>query len=165
MPSAGLQFQIIDVKDPYGCNTDPTTGLTGATAGIVSIYRRPLPSANLGFLNTIMWDGREPDLFSQALDATLGHAQAKLPPTTAQQQQVVTFEGCTAPILPICAQISLVGSGVFSAQIFDNKALFLGDGAGGGPVALAQEVKNFFIGVNDPLGNNPTGAPFDAGGI
>jgi hypothetical protein len=26
MPSQGLRFQILDVKDPYGCNTDPTTG-------------------------------------------------------------------------------------------------------------------------------------------
>src|SRR5437762_8006232 len=40
MPSQGLQFQILDVKDPYGCNTDPTTGLTGSTTGIVSVYRR-----------------------------------------------------------------------------------------------------------------------------
>ncbi len=160
MPTQEAQFQIIDVKDPYGCNTDPTTGLTGPTAGIVSVYRRPLPAANLGFLNTIMWDGREPDLFSQAVDATLGHAQAKLPPTTAQQQQVVTFEGCTRANTPdLCVEIPR-GAGVFSAQIFDDKALFLGDRAGGGPVALAREAKNFFIGVNDPLGNNPKGAPF-----
>jgi hypothetical protein len=160
MPSQGLQFQILDVKDPYGCNTDPTTGLTGSTTGIVSVYRRPLPSANLGFLSTIMWDGREPDLFSQARDATLGHAQATVAPTAVQQQQVVTFEGCTNANNPdTCAQTP-VGSGVFTAQIFDDKALFLNAGAKGGPVALARELKEFFIGINDPLGGNPTGAPF-----
>ena len=91
MPSAGLEFQITDVNDPYGCNTNATTGLTGSTAGTVSIYRRPLPSANLGFLSTIMWDGREPSLFSQAVDATLTHAQAAATPTPLQQQQIVTF--------------------------------------------------------------------------
>ena len=63
MPSAGLEFQFTDVNDPYGCNTNPTTGLTGSTTGTVSVYRRPLPAANLGFLTTIMWDGREPEPF------------------------------------------------------------------------------------------------------
>jgi len=43
------------------------------------MYRRPLPSANLGFLSTIMWDGREPDFFKQSANATLGHAQANAP--------------------------------------------------------------------------------------
>ena len=26
--------------------------------------------------------------------------------------------------------------------------------------ALSQQLATFFIGINDPLGNNPTGAPF-----
>jgi cytochrome c peroxidase len=33
-----------------------------------------------------MWDGREPSLFSQAVDATLTHAQASATPTPTQQQ-------------------------------------------------------------------------------
>ena len=49
------EYRIVSVTDPYGCNTNPTTGLTSfgpanPTAGIVSVYRRPLPSTNLGFL-------------------------------------------------------------------------------------------------------------------
>ena len=56
--------------------------LTSPSSGIVSTYRRPLPSTNLGFINAIMWDGREPSLESQAADATTGHAQATTPPTT-----------------------------------------------------------------------------------
>jgi cytochrome c peroxidase len=161
IPAAGLQFQITNVNDPYGCNTNPTTGLTGATAGTVSIYRRPLPSANLGFLSTIMWDGREPSLFSQAVDATLLHAQATAPPTPLQQQRIVTFEGCTQADTPaLCANIP-AGTGVFTAQIFDNAARYLFDGgASGGPVTLSNQPPNFFIGINDPLGQNPTGAPF-----
>jgi cytochrome c peroxidase len=161
MPFDGLQFQVIDVKDPYDCNTNPVTGLTGSTAGTVSVYRRPLPAANLGFLNTIMWDGREPSLFSQAVDATLGHAQASLTPTALQQQQIVSFEGCTQADTPALCANTPAGSGIFTAQIFDQKGLSLsGDGANGGPIALSQQLSKFFIGVNDPLGQNPTGAPF-----
>ena len=105
MPPDGLEFQITDVNDPHGCNTNPTTGLTGATTGTVSVYRRPLPAANLGFLSAIMWDGREPNLFSQAMDATLGHAQGAAAPSPQQQQQIVTFEGCTQANSPVpCAK-------------------------------------------------------------
>lgn len=141
---AGVQFAVTRVDDPYNCNTNPVTGLTSTTTGIVSTYRRPLPATNLGFLSTIMWDGREPNLTSQATDATLGHAQAKTPPNAAQLAEAVAFE-----------------SGIFTAQAVDNQAGNLADGgATGGPIALSLQLPNFFIGVNDPLGNNPTGAPF-----
>jgi cytochrome c peroxidase len=161
VPSDGLQFQITDVQDPYGCNTNPTTGLTSSTTGTVSVYRRPLPTANLGFLSAIMWDGREPSLFSQAVDATLGHAQGLAAPTAEQQQQMVTFEGCTGANTPALCANTPAGAGVFTAQIFDDTGGFLfSNGAKGGPISLSQQVAKFFIGVNDPLGQNPTGAPF-----
>jgi cytochrome c peroxidase len=141
---AGANFQVISVNDPYNCTTNPATGLTSPTSGIVSMYRRPLPSTNLGFLSTIMWDGREPSLASQAKDATLGHAQADTAPSDAQQAQMVAFE-----------------SGIFTAQEIDRKAGRLhDDGATGGAVALSLQLSNFFIGVNDPLGNNPQNVPF-----
>ena len=141
---AGAQFQVVSVNDPYDCTTNPGTGLTSPTSGIVSMYRRPLPSTNLGFLSTIMWDGREPSLASQANDATLGHAQAKAAPTDVQQAQIVAFE-----------------SGIFTAQEIDRKAGGLhDDGATGGAVALSLQLSNFFIGVNDPLGQNPHNVPF-----
>ena len=142
-PPATLQFEVTSVNDPYGCTTNAATGLTSPTTGIVSIYRRPLPSTNLGFLSTIMWDGRELSLTSQATDATLGHAQAAAAPTAAQLAEIVAFE-----------------SGIYTAQDIDQKAGRLhDDGAMGGPVALS--LQGFFIGVNDPLGQNPTGAAFD----
>jgi cytochrome c peroxidase len=143
------EYRIVSVADPYGCNTNPVTGLTnfgpsGPTTGIVSIYRRPLPSTNLGFLTTIMWDGREPTLAQQSIDATLIHAQANAAPTTAQQQQIVNFE-----------------SGIFTTQVFDNKAKDLtAAGAKGGPIALGNLLPGFFVGINDPLGGNPKGLPF-----
>ena len=132
-----LQFEVTKVDDPYDCTSNKAIGLTSKTAGIVSVYRRPLPSTNLGFLSTIMWDGREPDLESQAIDATLTHAQGNptSPPTVEQQEQIVDFE-----------------TGIFTAQIFDNEAQDLhARHVTGGPVALSLELPNFFIGKNDPI--------------
>ena len=165
VPSSA-QFQIVEVSDPYGCDNNPVTGLTGSS-GILSFYRRPLPSTNLGFLSTIMWDGREPNLFQQSIDATLTHAQGNQPgPSSDQQKQIVGFEGCTTALSTTanppdpCANMPK-GTGIFTAQIHDNAAGELtAAGANGGPTALATSVTKFFIGSNDPLGLNPTGAPF-----
>jgi cytochrome c peroxidase len=146
---AGAEYQIVSVVDPYGCNTNPVTGLTnlgtsGPTTGTVSVYRRPLPSTNLGFLTTIMWDGREPSLTQQSIDATSIHAQGNVVPTADQQQQIVAFE-----------------SGIFTAQAFDNSARDLtASGAKGGPGTLSDLLAGFFVGINDPLGGNPSGAAF-----
>jgi len=113
-----------------------------------------------------MWDGREPDLFHQAVDATLGHAEANPPgPSPNQQQQIVTFEGCTTAnnsgASGACASIP-TSAGIFTAQLHDNAAGELtAAGANGGPAALATSVTKFFIGINDPLGLNPRGAAFN----
>lgn len=133
LPSAAdLQFEVTSVDDPYNCTSSPATGLTSKTTGIVSVYRRPLPAANLGFLSSIMWDGREPTLESQAVNATLIHAQAKSAPNATRQAQMVAFE-----------------KGVFSTQIFDSQAhLLTAANATGGPVALS--LQQFFVGINDP---------------
>ncbi len=144
---AGVQFKVTNVDDPYGCNNSAVTGLTNPTNPTFSVYRRPLPATNLGFLNfgpltAFMWDGREPSLANQAKDATLGHAQANVPPSDAQIAEIVAFE-----------------SGLFTAQEIDAKAGSLHDaGATGGAVALSLQLSKFFPGVNDPIVNNP---PFD----
>ena len=90
---AGAEFQIMQISDPYNC---PQT-----TATQPAMYRRPLPSAGVIFLSTVMWDGRETaagqamieNLKTQAKDATLGHAQAASAPTTEQVQDIVDFAG------------------------------------------------------------------------
>ena len=139
---AGAEFVIDSVDDPYDC---------GAPLSAASMYRRPLPSTNLRFLSAVMWDGRESspattilqDLAKQADDATQGHAQASLHLTPQEAQAIVAFE-----------------TGLFTAQARDDRAGSLrADGATGGPVALSQQP--FFIGINDPVGLNPTGALFD----
>lgn len=148
-------FTITAVHDPYNCAlvVDPVNGLTA------SMYRRPLPATNLGFLSAVMFDGRETvvplnnsathaanlraDLSHQAIDATLGHAQAAAAPTSAQVQAIVDFE-----LALFTAQRSDQSAGMLQAQ-----------GANGGPLELASQP--FFPGINDPLGGNPTGAAFD----
>jgi cytochrome c peroxidase len=143
-----LQYSIVAINDPYNCSANPATGLTSygpnaTTAGFLSVYRRPLPATNLGFLSTILFDGREKTLQQQAIDANRIHAQATTPATATQVAQMVAFE-----------------EGLYSAQTF---SLFAGDltsqGSNGGPIALSQQP--FFIGINDSGGNNPTGAPFN----
>ena len=138
----GADFVIDSVTDPYGC-TPPTNDL--------SAYRRPLPATNLRFLSAVMWDGRESspsttildDLAHQANDATRGHAQAFTDLTTTQQQQIVAFE-----------------TALFTAQSYDDAAGALDtQGATGGPEALSSQT--FFLGINDPVGLNPTHALFD----
>jgi cytochrome c peroxidase len=137
---ANAEFDLTLTEDPYHF----------ASATELSLFRRPLPSTNLKFLATVMWDGRESvpgntvamNLATQSNDATLGHAQGAVPLTDAQRQAIVGFE-----------------TALFTAQITDNRA---GDlrvaGALGGPVNLSNQV--FHIGINDVLGADPAGTPF-----
>jgi hypothetical protein len=140
---SGADFVVDAVDDPYSC---------GAPRTSVSVYRRPLPATNLRFLSAVMWDGRESsptttilqDLAQQADDATMGHAQAARHLTEQEKQGIVTFE-----------------TALFSAQAVSDEAGSLrAGGARGGPVALSAEP--FFVGINDPVGLNPAGAPFDS---
>ena len=149
---AGAEYTLTAVHDPYGC------ALRGSPAE-ASVYRRVLPTTNLRFLSAVMWDGRETvqpltdrntltsslraGLLHQAMDATLGHAQAARSPTPAQLNAIVDFE-----------------LALFTAQQTDNVAGVLQAEKGtGGPTALATV--SYFPGINDPLGDNPTGAAFD----
>jgi cytochrome c peroxidase len=145
---AGAEFTVASVSNPYGCNE----------ASPLSMYRRPLPAANLLFLSTVMFDGRESssqtgtqpitsssypgallsDLAHQSVDATLGHAQATSAPTQDQQQAIVNFE-----------------TELFVAQAVDSNAGNLQSaGASGGPTALSAQAQSFFIGINDPFGGS-----------
>ena len=143
---ANAEFTVLSNDNPYGCTS----------TSAISVYRRPLPATNLPFLSTVMWDGRETfknpdgtfkpitdDLAHQAVDATTGHAQGAVP-SPEQVQQIVDFE-----------------TQIFTAQTHDRGAGDLNaDGAKGGPDQLSKQ--QFFIGINDPLGLNPTGAPFSS---
>jgi len=76
---------------PNAAATDPVTGNSLCIeGGGNSICIDPL--TNRPISGNIMWDSREPDLNQQAIDATLGHAQALTPPTATQVNQIVSFE-------------------------------------------------------------------------
>ena len=132
---ANAEFTLDAVDDPYGY----------ASARELSLFRRPLPSTNLGFLSTVMWDGRETfagqtidfDLMDQSNGATLGHAQAAAAIDTPTRTAIVSFETelCT------CAT-------------FDNTAGILTDKLGqGDPLDLSAVP--FHLGINDVLGGDP----------
>jgi hypothetical protein len=138
---ADAEFELAAVDDPYGF----------ASAGELSLFRRPLPSANLDFLSAVMWDGRETlpgmniasDLAHQANDATQGHAQRPDPLGDDVRAQIVAFE-----------------RDLYFAQALDVVAGRLdAAGAQGGPRALSATP--FHLGINDTLGGDPAGTPFD----
>lgn len=136
---AGAEFSLSAVSDPHNCSV-----------GGLSLYRRPLPSTNVKFLSSVMWDGREStpgqslleNLKTQARNATSGHAEGSQSPTDAQLTQIAQF------------QLDL-----FTAQISDAVAGSLtAHRATGGPIFLASQ--NFFIGMNDF-----TGGAFDPNAV
>jgi len=149
---ANADFELFAVDDPYHY----------ASASGLSLFRRPLPSTNLRFISTVMWDGREVDpltpmiianapevnrgilmasLSHQALDATNGHAQAASDLTEGQRNAIVDFEMALA-----------------TAQVKDNEVGSLtADGAKGGPENIFS--LPFYIGINDNMAD-PNG-PFN----
>jgi cytochrome c peroxidase len=79
--------------------------------------------ANLRFETSLMWDGREPSLASQALSATLGHAQAVAPPSRDVVDRIITQEDAA----------------YFAQQTSNAAGDLSSDGALGGPDRLADE--------------------------
>lgn len=129
---ADAGFTLEGVDDPHGF----------ASAAQLSLFRRPLPTANLAFLSTVMWDGRETvsgesihfDLAHQANNATLGHAEASRPLTDEERAQIVGFE-----------------TSIHHAQgVLRRVGSLAAHDARGGAAPLVDEP--FFPGINDPRG-------------
>ena len=152
---AGAEFELVAVDDPYGF----------ASAAELSLFRRPLPTTNLGKLSAVMWDGRETfkdanssdciagtstcfasihfDLLHQSNSATQTHAESATPLSDAQREAIVAF-----------------ATSLSTAQVMDFNAGWLtAEGAQGGPNALAAQA--VYFGINDTLaGDYRTHAPF-----
>jgi hypothetical protein len=100
-PRVEPDFSLEVVRDPTGCNTDAAYGLHG-TAHAVSVFRRPRVVANLAGITkdgsgkaagvSLMADGREPTLRSQAITAALTHEQAANSPGPEQLARILEFE-------------------------------------------------------------------------
>ena len=158
---SNAQFDLSNVDDPYHY----------ASAAQLSLFRRPLPSANLDFLSTVMWDGRETlvdsasppaadsdclkypfpakcfdsldfELGDQANGATLGHAQATMGLSPPLDAAIVQFETS----LYFAQQLDF-GAGPLDIQ-----------GATGGPDNVPSA--DAYFGENDNFGDYRTGAAF-----
>lgn len=131
------EWVLTVVYDPFRCQLDPEHGLP---ANLLSVYRRPLPSANVAYLVQnhdinpidptkaifdIMWDAREPNLETQFINATLFHGQTTVEPDLTSVTQGVQFQ-----------------SNMFTAQSYNFLAGDLtghdGSGALGGPTNLYE---------------------------
>ncbi len=112
-----VEFTIEVVRDPTGCNLSSEYGLKSAQP-MISVYRRPRPVANLKYVISggqpivlktgmladvdpetkkpvamnLMSDAREATLTTQALDAIMGHEQARVAPTREQLEKIVEYE-------------------------------------------------------------------------
>jgi len=132
-------FRIEVVRDPTGCNQNPSS---------ISVYRRPRVVANLKYIAlstgvTLMADGREAGLQSQAITAALVHEQAAAAPSPAQLQGIENFE-----------------RQLFMAQDSDNLGGLLGES--GGPALLGVEnVARGFAGTSAVPATGNLAASFD----
>lgn len=120
---ATADFELLAVEDPYNY----------ASAAELSLFRRPLPAANLAAVPVVMWDGRvtgatiNDALKEQANGATQGHAARPSPLNDNTRQQIVDFE-----------------FGLFNAQAYTwNLGMLDGAGAGGRAEILASQNVEF----------------------
>jgi cytochrome c peroxidase len=142
---ANAEFALQAVSDPYGF----------ASAAQLSLFRRPLPTTNVRFLATVMWDGRESpqgntldtNLLHQANTATVTHAESAAPITAAQARGMADFM-----------------LGLTTAQHKDVDAKDLAASGSNGGVAtpaMLLSTQAAYLGINDLFGDPRTGQPFD----
>ena len=126
-PNGGINLNLLETT--VAGVTSPTVYMLAAaavnTVNGIPVNTKGPAAGQLGIgesCDNIMWDGREPDLVSQFIDATLVHAQASATPNAAQAEQGVSFE-----------------NGIFTAQSVDDSAGDLSkNGANGGPLPLSE---------------------------
>jgi len=121
-------FRIEVVKDPTGCNVD---------RALISVYRRPRVAANQVAGMTLMADGREASLRTQAITAARIHEQAATGPTEQQLARILEFE-----------------KQIFVAQSADVRGGSLGESNGPaflGPESLARGLAGSPVGIAGPV--------------
>lgn len=147
-PKTGEKTQLISVyRRPiiasnlyFALNPAAISGVFGPVPDIDNITGFPVvdPATGDPVSGNIMWDGREPTLQSQAVDAALIHEQMSKPPTSKELAQIVNFE----------SQIYAAQSYSFTAGDLTGQD---GSGATGGPYNMSmQPLTNF-----DPVTSLP----------
>lgn len=166
------EFTIEVVRDPGGCNLDPTYGLLSENP-MISVYRRPRPTANLKYvvqqrfgvspfvgktgepamrdpdtgrpLNmNMMSDARQATLKSQAVEAGITHLEMLEKLTDEQLAQIEAYE-----------------RQIYVAQVTRNGAGSLIEDGG----AKAFGPRNLLSGEEGVLGNNTTRWVFPMGDV
>jgi hypothetical protein len=176
-----LSKGLIRVSNPVPATADFTLvaddPYNHASPADVSTFRRPLQSANLPFLSTVMWDGRE--TFAAGSSNVFGPApgnhclHAPFPTTKCfadldfdlgDQANGATRGHAQATMniaLPIDQGIVQFEEGLYFGQMDAHGVGGLDvDGATGGPENIASNSPYF--GQNDNFGDYNTGAPFTA---
>ncbi|MEC5387817.1 hypothetical protein VVD49_18945 [Uliginosibacterium sp. H3] len=168
-PPKAAEFELVAIDDPYGY----------AKSSELSLFRRPLPSANLRFLATVMWDSRETvripyDAASSrpAADYCLNLANLKLTPAKAptpcfapfsddlktQASNATTGHAQAATALTNAEQQAILNfeMSLFTAQEYDNAAGFL---TAAKSKASAKELTtvNYYFEINSAQGDPKTG--------
>lgn len=166
------EFTIEVVRDPGGCNLDPTYGLHSDNP-MISVYRRPRPTANLKYvvqqrfgvspfvgktgepamrdpdtgrpLNmNMMSDARQATLKTQAVEAGITHLEMLEKLTDEQLAQIEAYE-----------------RQIYVAQVTRNGAGSLVEAGG----AKAFGPRNLLAGEEGVLGNNTTRWVFPMGDV
>lgn len=138
--SSNLKFKTIVLSDTIDFNNgdDPVDGTPD-----------PLdPTTGLIASGNIMWDGRELDLSTQAVDATLSHAQATTPPTAAQVAEMVAFENG----IYSAQQIRLISGSLSTNGALGGPVNLYGI-APGNPASLAGGLPTFFTSYSTVTGS------------
>ena len=87
---AAADYVLLEASDPHHCKVAPSSAA-------LRMYRRPLPVANVAFLSTILWDGRQEggaslreNLELQASSAAQIHPGVLEPLAQATRQRIVS---------------------------------------------------------------------------
>jgi cytochrome c peroxidase len=153
---ANAEFSLVAIDDPYGF----------ASASQLSLFRRPPPSTNLRFLTAVMWDGRESfaPLGTTPIraDATPEANAAALFGNLKHQANSATMTHAEGPPLSddVATAIAQFELNLATAEQELHHVGKLNDHEGqGGAEYLAAQV--FYVTINDTLGADVNGLPFD----
>lgn len=139
------EFTIEVVRDPTGCNTSAEYGLTSKNP-MVSVYRRPRPTANLKYVNAVGFSFEPKQGLPLPTDPETGKmisgnllADGRMPTVRAQIRDAmrVHLEMKTPTPQPVVESIEEFLDGLYSAQSVHLAGGLLTDGgAEGGPETL-----------------------------
>jgi hypothetical protein len=168
---ANADFEVAGVSNPCGCSE----------TNVLSMYRRPLPSTNLRFLSSVMWDERESseqtgtvsintanypnslndDLTSQAVNAATGHAQATGSPppwrrhVVAFEMDLTTAQSATVSAGPLDAGGAKGGTAALGVRTFSSASMIGGAQSSIRPFRSLQRLDRA-TGLRLQIGDRPT---------